>query len=42
MYAIAFRATEYQHDLRDMVLEKAKRLEELGWEEYTELYLKKH
>uniref|UniRef100_A0A0D9Y4U0 phosphoribosylaminoimidazole carboxylase n=1 Tax=Oryza glumipatula TaxID=40148 RepID=A0A0D9Y4U0_9ORYZ len=36
------KATEYQHDLRDMVLEKAKRLEELGWEEYTELYLKKH
>uniref|UniRef100_A0A0E0BYP1 phosphoribosylaminoimidazole carboxylase n=1 Tax=Oryza meridionalis TaxID=40149 RepID=A0A0E0BYP1_9ORYZ len=27
------KATEYQHDLRDMVLEKAKRLEELveGW-----------
>ena len=36
------KATEYQHDLRDMVLEKAKGLEELGWEEYTELYLKKH
>ncbi|BAS70898.1 Os01g0200175 [Oryza sativa Japonica Group] len=36
------KATECQHDLRDMVLEKAKRLEELGWEEYTKLYLKKH
>uniref|UniRef100_A0A0E0BYP2 phosphoribosylaminoimidazole carboxylase n=1 Tax=Oryza meridionalis TaxID=40149 RepID=A0A0E0BYP2_9ORYZ len=27
------KATEYQHDLRDMVLEKAKRLEELGLHE---------
>ncbi|KAL5222000.1 hypothetical protein ABZP36_026713 [Zizania latifolia] len=34
------KATEYQQDLRDVVLEKAKRLEELGWEEYSKLYFK--
>uniref|UniRef100_J3KXD2 phosphoribosylaminoimidazole carboxylase n=2 Tax=Oryza brachyantha TaxID=4533 RepID=J3KXD2_ORYBR len=34
------KSTEYQQDLRDMVLEKAKKLEELGWEEYSKLYLK--
>ncbi|XP_062195557.1 phosphoribosylaminoimidazole carboxylase, chloroplastic-like isoform X2 [Phragmites australis] len=27
-------ATKYQYDLRDIVLEKAERLENLGWEEY--------
>jgi hypothetical protein len=25
---------KYQDDLRDMVLEKAERLENIGWEEY--------
>ncbi|KAK8452622.1 hypothetical protein SEVIR_5G139300v4 [Setaria viridis] len=28
------RAIKYQDDLRDMVLEKAERLENIGWEEY--------
>ena len=31
---ISCRVLKYQDDLRDMVLEKAERLENVGWEEY--------
>jgi hypothetical protein len=33
-YAIFCRVSRYQDNMRGSVLEKAKRLEDLGWEEY--------